>query len=114
MVQKVERPCPVCGKGTIQTLFYPSVLQTKTSGGSGVTAKITFRTEEKYEVMDKCPECGTSKSKIQKVLDGKMSPEEARGEKKKTNCMRCGKELINIKVRMCDECDAWYKTTRGK
>ena len=63
-----EIECPFC-KGRIKALYKPSMLQFKVSRISAKTARVPYRTMEKYEILvDKCPNCGKTKKEIERVL----------------------------------------------
>ena len=69
--------CPFC-KTKIKALYKPSVLQFHVSRISAKTARVPFRTQEKYEILvEKCPNCGKSKKEIEKRLkEGKQPSNE--------------------------------------
>jgi hypothetical protein len=60
--------CPFC-KAEIQCLYKPSVLQFSVSRTSAKTARVPYRTQERYEILvDKCPNCGKTKKEIAERL----------------------------------------------
>ena len=63
-----EIECPFC-KAKIKVLFKPSMLQFHISRVSAKTARVPYRTREKYEILvNKCPNCGKTKKEIEKAL----------------------------------------------
>lgn len=72
-----EIECPFC-KTKIKVLYKPPVLQFHVSRISAKTARVPYRTQEKYEILvDKCPNCGKSKKEIETALKhGKELPNE--------------------------------------
>jgi uncharacterized protein (DUF2225 family) len=66
IVKEIE--CPFC-KSEIKALFKPSMLQFHVSRISAKTARVPYRTIEKYEILvDKCPKCGKTKKQIEIAL----------------------------------------------
>lgn len=98
MVDKTTEKCPFCD-AEVPVIFCPSITQIKTARGSGQNAKISSRTHERYEVLSDCPNCKMKKSKIERVLNGGMSVEEARQPKP---CKYCGEPAV--KKGMCKQC----------
>ena len=98
--------CPFCGKETVKVFHKPAHNEYKVSRGSGQRGGQYVRVPEKIEVISDCENCGASKNKIQRVIDGK---ETINSSENKNVCMRCGKELEDSKSRLCKECDAWYQ-----
>ena len=69
-----EVECPFC-KAKIQVLYKPSMIQFHVSRISAKTARVPYRTKEKYEILvDKCPNCGKSKKEIEKALEKGKEP----------------------------------------
>ena len=69
-----EIECPFC-KEKIKVLYKPSMLQFKVSRVAAKTARVPYRTKEKYEVLvDKCPKCGKTKKQIKKALEEGIPP----------------------------------------
>lgn len=90
--------CPFCGKKTISVVEIPSVLQIKTSRGSGQNSKMQFRTAAKTNVLSGCSECGKTKTEVQNKLEGKASDDEMIGK-----CVWCGKPCAANRAE-CGEC----------
>lgn len=69
MPQETVIECPFCKKNVVKTLKFESFMQAERTHISAGTKYIYHRTPEKYEVLDKCPNCGKTKEEIQKALD---------------------------------------------
>jgi uncharacterized protein (DUF2225 family) len=66
IVKEIE--CPFC-KARIKALYKPSMIQFHVSRISAKTARVPFRTQEKYQILvDKCPSCGRTRKQIEKAL----------------------------------------------
>ena len=68
MADQVKLNCPFCGKSTIDAIFYPPILETKTAYGASRRGTITYYTKEKYEIQSGCSNCGKSQKEIEKAL----------------------------------------------
>jgi hypothetical protein len=76
MADQVKLNCPFCGKSTIDAIFYPSMLETRTAYGASRRGAITYYTKEKYEIQSGCSNCGKSQKEVQKALkEGKKEPD---------------------------------------
>ncbi len=65
---------PFC-KTKLKALYKPSMLQFHVSRISAKTARVPYRTQERYEILvDKCPTCGKTKKKIEKALRSGKEP----------------------------------------
>jgi DNA-directed RNA polymerase subunit RPC12/RpoP len=63
-----EIECPFC-KAKISVLYKPAMIQFHVSRIAAKTARVPYRTQERYEILsDKCPNCGKSKKEIEKAL----------------------------------------------
>jgi len=61
--------CPICQKGDIITLYTPRTMITTYGRAASNKKAITYFKDEKYTIIsEKCPSCGNSKKKIEKVL----------------------------------------------
>lgn len=69
--------CPFC-KTKLKTSHKPPILQFHVSRVAAKTARVPYRTQEKYEILvEKCPNCGKSKKDIERTLKyGKELPNE--------------------------------------
>lgn len=64
----IDIECPFC-KTKVKALYKPSMLQFHVSRISAKTARVPYRTQERYEILvDKCPTCGKTKKEIEKAL----------------------------------------------
>jgi hypothetical protein len=71
--------CPFCHKKTVKTIFTPSHFETHTSRISSGSKTVFYKTKDKYEVQDKCSNCGKSAKQIQKAFDeGIKDPEKTK------------------------------------
>jgi len=72
-----EIECPFC-KTKLKALYHPSMLQFHVSRISAKTARVPYRSPEKYEILvNKCPNCDKSKREIENALKhGKELPNE--------------------------------------
>ena len=76
MLERVKLECPFCGKKDVVAIYIPSHLKSKVSRTSAKAITKFYKTKEKYEVQDRCPNCGKSAKQIQKALDeGVRDPE---------------------------------------
>lgn len=86
MVIKIDRltiSCPFCNK-EITVYYKPSIFQTHKSHSAAAGTKTSFyKTKEKYEVLEDCPNCHKSKKEIQKALQEGVSKPKSKEELKK-------------------------------
>ena len=62
--------CPFCSKKTIKVFIRPPYRGFKTARGSGVSNTFQVTVEGQYKVLNGCPECGKSKTEVEKALFG--------------------------------------------
>ncbi len=68
MTEIIVLKCPFCST-EITVYFQPSMFQTSKSHSAAAGTKTSFyKTKEKYEVLEDCPNCGKPKKEIQKAL----------------------------------------------
>lgn len=66
--------CPFCKEGDITTLYTPKIMVTHYSRAASNKKAMTYFKDEKYAIISqKCPNCGKTKTEIQKMLkEGKQ------------------------------------------
>ena len=70
MVENRKIECPFCDEYVIDVSYTPSMrTESRQSFGRSHTKSVVTRSKEKYEVLEDCPKCGVSASKIEKVLN---------------------------------------------
>ena len=106
-MQKGEKywQCPFCHKEAVKVFHKPAHRESKVGRGSGQSSTVSVMVPEKVEVIGKCDNCGMAKNKIQAVIDGKMTAEEAMKPKRK-KCTFCG-EPFEGPGRLCPQCKKW-------
>lgn len=62
-------PCPFCYEGVIRVIHVPTLKLEKVSRGSSVNKRSNIYTKENYQVLENCPNCGSSANKIEKALN---------------------------------------------
>ncbi|MFH0890063.1 MAG: hypothetical protein V1836_02875 [Candidatus Aenigmatarchaeota archaeon] len=75
--------CPFCNK-EISVYYKPSIFQADKSHSAAAGTKTSFfKTKEKYEVLEDCPNCHKSKKEIQKALEQGVSKPKSKEELKR-------------------------------
>jgi len=64
----VELECPFCGKQTIKALYYPPVLQAKSSRCSAGKKTKFYIKGERYEILSGCSVCGKSLKEVKRAF----------------------------------------------
>jgi len=64
----VELECPFCGKQTIKALYYPPVLQAKSSRCSAGRKTKFYIKGERYEILSGCSACGKSLKDVRRAF----------------------------------------------
>jgi len=61
--------CPFCGKGKIDVTYVYPYMSWNVSRISAKSKRTKFYHDERYEVHEKCPECGKSRKEIKEALE---------------------------------------------
>jgi len=72
--------CPICDIGFVKCAYTPMTFRREKQFYGTQTSSVTKKTEERYEVLENCPNCGKRKEEIQKVLGGNDSKPPSREE----------------------------------
>ena len=69
MIEKLLLKCPFCKKKTVNVIYIPPTLKSKTGRASSNKKTVFFKTKEKYEVQSSCSNCGKPAKQIQQALN---------------------------------------------
>ena len=62
-------PCPFCGKGQIQCIYFPSAWSQKRKSTKTLPGKGSFRkSSEEWIIQSGCSKCGKSEEEVEKEL----------------------------------------------
>lgn len=90
----VKINCPFCNQQVVDTIYYPPVTQISVSRAAGRTAKRFYTTQEKYEIISDCSNCGKTKSEIKRALKEGTPEDKERRKKRYEEIMKLREEMI--------------------
>lgn len=81
-MEKISVVCPFC-ENKIDVLFIESTVSSKIQRNSTSKKRVTTVSQEKYQALEDCSNCGKSKKEIQKALQEGTSKPKSKEELKK-------------------------------